>query len=127
MARSSPGVDDRAVPLGPDPVSASINTSPVPVPCSGMAGLLSEGPRWDGERDELLWVDVIGSRLHRARLGADGLLDEVAPIQVDRHVGAVAPAAGGGYVLAAGAGYLFADASGSVSELAQPEGGRDHV
>ncbi len=41
--------------------------------------MLSEGPRWDAPRGELLWVDIVGSRLHRARLGADGLLDEVAP------------------------------------------------
>jgi sugar lactone lactonase YvrE len=102
-------------------------TPPVPVPCSGRPGLLSEGPRWDAERDELLWVDIIGSQLHRARLGADGLLDVVASIQFDRFVGAVAPAAGGGYVLAAGGGFLFADGSGEFRELAQPEAGRGEV
>ena len=73
---------------------------PVPVACSPRAGLLSEGPRWDAEREELLWVDIIGSRLHRARLGADGLLHEVATVEFDRHVGAVAPAIDGGYVVA---------------------------
>ena len=40
---------------------------------------------------------------------------------------AVAPAAGGGYVLAAGPGFLFADETGSVHELAQPEAGRTDV
>jgi sugar lactone lactonase YvrE len=99
----------------------------VPVPCSATAGLLSEGPRWDAARNELLWVDIVGSRLHRARLGAHGLLDEAAPIQFDRFVGAAAPVVGGGYVLAAGAGFLFADASGNVRELAQPEAGRVDV
>jgi sugar lactone lactonase YvrE len=102
-------------------------TPPVPVPCSAKAGLLSEGPRWDAERGELLWVDIVGSQLHRARLGAGGLLEVVASIQFDRMVGAVAPAVGGGYVLAAGAGFLFADPSGEVRELAQPEGGRADV
>jgi sugar lactone lactonase YvrE len=97
------------------------------VPCSRTAGLLTEGPRWDGEREQLLWVDIIGSRLHRARVGTDGLLDEVAPVQFDRFVGAVAPVAGGGYVLAAGGGFLFADASGTVIELEQPEGAGEHV
>jgi sugar lactone lactonase YvrE len=91
-----------------------------PVPCSARAGLLSEGPRWDGEREELLWVDIIGSRLHRARIGADGMLDEIAVIELDRHVGAAAPAHTGGYVVAAGAGFLFADPSGHIVELAQP-------
>jgi sugar lactone lactonase YvrE len=97
------------------------------VPCSAHPGLLSEGPRWDAERDELLWVDIVRSRLHRARVRVDGRLDEVAPIQFDRFVGAAAPAAGGGYVLAAGPGFLFADGSGIVRELAQPEAGRDEV
>ena len=100
---------------------------PVAVPCSAQPGLLSEGPRWDGERGELLWVDIVGSRLHRARVGADGQLDEAAPIQFDRFVGAAAPAAGGGYVLAAGPGFLSIDDSGTVRELAQPEAGRDDV
>jgi sugar lactone lactonase YvrE len=102
-------------------------TAPVPVACSPRAGLLSEGPRWDDERGELLWVDIVGSRLHRARVGADGQLDEVASVQFDRHVGAVAPAAGGGYVLAAGPGFLFLEVSGDIVELAQPEAGRSHV
>ena len=89
--------------------------------------MLLEGPRWDAARGELLWVDIIRSRLHRARLGADGVLDEAAPFHFDRSVGAAAPAAGGGFVLAAALGFLFADASGHVSELAQPEAGRTDV
>jgi sugar lactone lactonase YvrE len=107
-------------------VSAT-STTPLPVPCSATPGLLSEGPRWHAERGELLWVDIVGSTLHRARLDADGLLEVVASVQFDRMVGAVAPALGGGYVLAAGAGFLFADASGDVRELAQPEAGRADV
>ncbi len=55
------------------------------------------------------------------------MLDEVPPVQFDRHVGAVAPAAGGGYVLAAASGFVFLDESGDVVELAQPEAGRGHV
>jgi sugar lactone lactonase YvrE len=98
------------------------------LPCSAQPGLLSEGPRWDRDRDQLLWVDIVKSRLHRARVGTDGLLDESTPIQFDRFVGAAAPAAGGGgYVVAAGPGFLFVDASGTVVELAQPESGRDDV
>jgi sugar lactone lactonase YvrE len=100
---------------------------PGPVPCSATRGLLSEGPRWDAEREELLWVDIVGSQLHRATFGTDGLLHEAASIQFDRFVGAVAPAAEGGYVLAAGPGFLFADMSGTVRELAQPEAGRSDV
>ncbi len=102
-------------------------TPPLAVPCSSTPGLLSEGPRWDAERHELLWVDITGSLLHRARHGEDRMLDVVASVQFDRFVGAVAPAVGGGYVLAAGAGFLFADAAGRVRELAQPEVGRREV
>jgi sugar lactone lactonase YvrE len=59
--------------------------------------------------------------------GTDGLLHEAPTIQFDRFVGAVAPVAGGGYIVAAGAGFLFADRSGTVRELAQPEAGHDDV
>ena len=100
---------------------------PSPVPCSRTAGLLSEGPRWDSERDELLWVDILGSRMHRARIDGDGMLEELDSIRFETFVGAVAPAVGGGYVLAAGTGFLFLDESGEVVELAQPEAGNDLV
>jgi sugar lactone lactonase YvrE len=51
----------------------------------------------------------------------------VETITVDRPVGAVAPAIGGGYVLAAGTGFLYVDDAGRVEELAQPEAGRTDV
>ena len=90
-------------------------------------GLLSEGPRWHEERQELLWVDILGRQMHRGTLSPDGALERVETISVDRHIGAVAPAAGGGYVLAAGTGFLFVDDAGSIQELAQPEGDRTDV
>ncbi len=62
-------------------------------------GLLSEGPRWHEERQELLWVDILGRQIHRGTLSTDGGLERIETISVDRHVGAVAPVAGGGYVL----------------------------
>src|SRR5215470_7002088 len=60
-------------------------------------------------------------------LSEDGALERIETISVDRHIGAVAPAAGGGYVLAAGQGYLFIDEAGAVRELAQPAAGRTDV
>jgi sugar lactone lactonase YvrE len=90
-------------------------------------GLLSEGPRWHEERQELLWVDILGRQMHRARMSADGGIERIETISVDRHVGAVAPAVGGGYVLAAGPGFLFIDDAGSIHQLAQPEDGRQDV
>ena len=32
-------------------------------------GLLSEGPRWHEERQELLWVDILGCQMHRGPWG----------------------------------------------------------
>ncbi len=90
-------------------------------------GLLSEGPRWHEERQELLWVDILGCGFHRATLTAGGSPDRVRTMALDRHVGAVAPVAGGGYVLAASQGFLFVDEAGSVRELAQPEAGHAEV
>jgi sugar lactone lactonase YvrE len=94
---------------------------------SATPGILSEGPRWHEERQELLWVDILGRKLHRGTLATDGALERVETISFDRHIGAVAPAIGGGYVLAAGPGYLFIDDDGAVHELAQPEEGRPDV
>jgi sugar lactone lactonase YvrE len=78
-------------------------------------------------REELLWVDIVGKQLHRARLGADGSLHDTETVWFDQPVAAVAPAADGGQILAAGAGFLFIDASGKFHELAQPEGGHRGV
>jgi sugar lactone lactonase YvrE len=92
-----------------------------------MAGLLSEGPRWHEEAGEVLWVDILGAKFHRGAIATDGGLELVATTAIDRPVGAVAPAVGGGYVLAAGTGFLFVDAAGPLGELAQPEAGRTDV
>ncbi len=101
-----------------DPQIAALSATP---------GLLGEGPRWDHERQQLLWVDILGRQLHRGTLAADGSLERVVTIVLDRHVGAAAPALSGGYVLAAGPGFLFVEADGTARELAQPEAGRIDV
>jgi sugar lactone lactonase YvrE len=102
-------------------------TAPEIAPWSEVPGLLSEGPRWHEERQELLWVDILGRRLHRGTLAADGSLERVVTFTIDRHVGAVAPVVGGGYVVAAGQGFLFIDEQGSVRDLAQPAADRTDV
>jgi sugar lactone lactonase YvrE len=107
--------------------SAASEIQSTPVPVSATTGLLTEGPRWHAERGELLWVDILGHSLHRGRPGPDGTLESVETITVDRPVGAVAPAIGGGYVLAAGTGFLYVDDAGAVQELAQPAAGRTDV
>ena len=102
-------------------------TAPEATAWSKTPGLLSEGPRWHQERQELLWIDILGRQMHRGTLAANGTLEHLETISIDRHIGAVAPAIGGGYVLAAGPGFLFIDGAGSVHELAQPEAGRTDV
>src|SRR5271156_3576863 len=81
-------------------------------------GLLSEGARWHEQRQELLWVDILGRRLHRATLTRDGHPGRIETVELDRDVGVVAPAAAGGYVAAAAQAFLFVDECGTVIELA---------
>src|SRR5271170_1937539 len=81
-------------------------------------GLLSEGARWHEQRQELLWVDILGRRIHRATLTRDGHPGRIEAVELDRDVGVVAPAAAGGYVAAATLSFLFVDESGTVTELA---------
>jgi sugar lactone lactonase YvrE len=95
--------------------------------CSAVAGLLSEGPRWDADRAELIWVDILAGELHIAPLDDDGNLEPVRTLRAGRHVGAAAPALGGGYVLAAAGGFCHIDDNGTIVELAQPEGDRTDV
>jgi sugar lactone lactonase YvrE len=118
--------DDHAASSSSDTSRTSAASQP-PIPCSSAPGLLTEGPRWHAETGELLWVDILGAAFHRARPGADGTLESERVITLDRHVGAVAPASGGGWVLAAGPGFLHVDDTGVVRELAQPEAGRTDV
>lgn len=57
---------------------------------------LGEGPIWDARTNRLVWVDILGKRIHLTdvRTGAGEVID------VPLHVGAVAPRAAGGYVAA---------------------------
>src|SRR3954451_11835864 len=90
-------------------------------PCSRTTAELGEGPVWDVRSEQLLWVDVLRGTVHRATVTASGDLLERPPIVLDPPVGAVAPAAGGGYVAAAGTGFLLFDDDGITELLGQPE------
>ena len=98
-------------------------STPEAVAWSATPGLLSEGPRWHEERQELLWVDILGRQIHRGTLAADGSLEHVVTISLDRHVGAVAPAVDGGYVVAAGPGFTVRR-RGRIGAGAGPARGR---
>ncbi len=82
-----------------------------------------EGLRWDADRSELLWVDLLAGRLHRAPLDR---LDEPTTTEVGEPLGAFAPAAGGGFLLAAGQGLAHLSAAGEVTSgpRLEPESSR---
>ncbi|MGW3295568.1 SMP-30/gluconolactonase/LRE family protein [Streptomyces xiamenensis] len=56
---------------------------------------LGEGPTWDPAAGRLIWVDILGSRVHSH--DPAGGTDTVLP--VEQHVGAAKPRAGGGLVV----------------------------
>ncbi|MEU4042857.1 SMP-30/gluconolactonase/LRE family protein [Streptomyces antibioticus] len=56
---------------------------------------LGEGPTWDAAAGRLLWIDILGSRVH----GYDPATGRRTVRVTDQHVGAVKPRAGGGLVL----------------------------
>jgi sugar lactone lactonase YvrE len=83
-----------------------------------------EGLRWDDRTGSLLWVDLMAGRLHRAPL-ADP--DDVEVLcDLDEPLGAFAPCADGGWLLAAGQGLSALADDGTVTRLVQlePSGNR---
>jgi sugar lactone lactonase YvrE len=69
---------------------------------------LGERPFWDAAAGCLVWVDILAGQLHRYRPGVG---DEVFHT-AGAAVGAAAPRAGGGYVLAAADGFRLVGADG---------------
>ncbi|MGK5112870.1 MULTISPECIES: SMP-30/gluconolactonase/LRE family protein [unclassified Geodermatophilus] len=86
-----------------------------------------EGPRWDADRAELLWVDIAAGLVRRATVAADGTLTETAVHPGGDTVGAVAPATAGGWLLAAGGGFthLAGDGTARVLVTLAGEGGTE--
>ncbi|WNV76341.1 SMP-30/gluconolactonase/LRE family protein [Geodermatophilus sp. DSM 44513] len=84
-----------------------------------------EGPTWDAGRAELLWVDIAAGQVRRAAVGAGGGLTETGVHRGGDTVGAVVPAADGGWLLAADGGFthLAADGTARVLVTLAGEGG----
>jgi uncharacterized repeat protein (TIGR03803 family) len=76
--------------------------------------LLGEGPIWDPSTSTLLWVDILGDKVHRSDL----VTGATATIEVDRTVGAVAPRRDGGLVAAVPGGFAALGADGTLQLLA---------
>ncbi|MGI5408084.1 SMP-30/gluconolactonase/LRE family protein [Streptomyces chartreusis] len=70
---------------------------------------LGEGPTWDARGGRLLWIDILGARIHTF----DPVSGRRSVRTTPQHVGAVKPRAGGGLVLNLrdGVGLLDADDS----------------
>ncbi|MGW0609967.1 SMP-30/gluconolactonase/LRE family protein [Streptomyces sp. NPDC002788] len=56
---------------------------------------LGEGPTWDAAAGRLLWIDILGSRLHTY----DPVTGKRTVRRTEQHIGAVKPRAAGGLVL----------------------------
>jgi sugar lactone lactonase YvrE len=73
---------------------------------------LGEGVFWDAARGSLVWVDILGGEVHELHAGRH------RRYAAGSHVGAAAPRAGGGWVLAVREGFAALDpAAGQVTEL----------
>ena len=91
-------------------------------PAAPSAAEHGEGPRWDADRGELLWVDISAGLLRRATVDPAGALTEVATHRGGDTVGAVAPAAAGGWLLAAGGGFTHLAPDGTARVLLELAG-----
>ncbi len=91
-----------------------------PRPVSAEAAELGEGPRWDPAAGELLWVDIAAGVLRRTVEDGPGLRT-VAEVRVGEPLGAVAPVAGGGWLLAAGRGFRHLAPGGELTALLDTE------
>ncbi|GAA2286019.1 calcium-binding protein [Streptomyces ruber] len=56
---------------------------------------LGEGPTWDADARRLIWVDILGGRVHTY----DPASGRRTVMVTEQHVGAAKPRAGGGFVL----------------------------
>lgn len=73
----------------------------------------AEGPLWNPERGELLWIDQYAG-LVRIGVHVGGALRDVRTIQVPAPVGAIVPREPTGWLIAAGAGLHLLEDTGSV-------------
>jgi sugar lactone lactonase YvrE len=84
-----------------------------------------EGPTWDDVHGRLLWVDLERGLVRRSTVAGDGGIADVAVDPGGDTVGAVVPAAAGGWLMAAGGGFslLTEDGKARVLVTLSDEGG----
>lgn len=77
-----------------------------------------EGPTWDAERGQLIWVDIHKGLVHRFEPSAD----RDVFVDAGQSVGAAVPTGSGGLMLAGRDGFALLDeASGQVTMIAEVE------
>ncbi|MFE5140196.1 SMP-30/gluconolactonase/LRE family protein [Streptomyces fagopyri] len=81
---------------------------------------LGEGPTWDVRGQRLIWVDILGSRVHTY----EPLSGRRTVMVTEQHVGAAKPRAGGGLVVNLRDGVGLYGPSGSSGSPGSPEGFR---
>ncbi|MBC2901519.1 SMP-30/gluconolactonase/LRE family protein [Streptomyces cupreus] len=74
---------------------------------------LGEGPTWDPATGRLIWIDILGSRIHTYEPSSGRRTTRTT----DQHVGAVKPRANGGLVLNLRDGVALLDPDGSFRWL----------
>ncbi|MBZ3900520.1 MULTISPECIES: SMP-30/gluconolactonase/LRE family protein [Streptomyces] len=74
---------------------------------------LGEGPTWDAAAQRLIWIDILGSRVHTY----DPATGRRTVLVTEQHVGAVKPRAGGGLVLNLRDGVGLTDPDGTFRWL----------
>ncbi|MBN1777802.1 MAG: SMP-30/gluconolactonase/LRE family protein [Clostridiales bacterium] len=79
---------------------------------------LGESALWRGEGRTLNWVDIIRCEVHTLELETM----KHSYFSTAQAVGAVVPAAGGGFAAAMATGYYLLDDQGVVKRIAEPEG-----
>jgi sugar lactone lactonase YvrE len=91
---------------------------------SSESAYLGEGPRYDSNREEVIWVDIMAGILRRSVL-TEGALQTRHTYELAIPVGAAAPMADGdGWVLAAGTGFHHLAEDGTLTLIAEAEAGR---
>ncbi|MFE7396693.1 SMP-30/gluconolactonase/LRE family protein [Streptomyces sp. NPDC057557] len=82
---------------------------------------LGEGPTWDPVSGRLIWVDILGSRIHMYEPGSG----RRTVLATEQHVGAAKPRAAGGLVVNLRDGVAVYDVDGAFSWLVhEPVPGR---
>jgi sugar lactone lactonase YvrE len=82
---------------------------PVEVAVAARAGL-GEGPVWDAAAARLIWVDIVGRKVH----AYDPATGQDSSLSVEEMPGVAIPRRAGGLVLAIGHGFAFLHAGGEL-------------